>query len=422
MFQEITSQILKLELSRPEDYWRDAARIPLMTRQPFDRYEKDAKGEVIIPNNEVISMPIDTRNAQSRNPFNCLVCASTGVGKTRLIKNIIKGYYKQGYKILIIEPKSTEMLNARKKGTGERLHPLDKNERLPISAYSPYYIKNYMETNYPQLAKKVKFYSPGVEDLNYVEIWQSFGLPIKTATLIIELIEKGHKNIDYFYRKIMSKPLHSMTKQAALTTLDALQSTNFFKGSKRLSLDEEWGKGNIVSVQYFSRDGSMMNTDIGLILDLVRNIGINESRKGLKNITKKLIVFDDAFYYAGISASMSTKLTGAPNLAIRNISNCQNNFRTWGIDTIFTVQSPDSNAIHPALVDGCTTKLISYVENPMALSNKIPQDAYRLLSPSKRGEPTLYVDEENYLFQWIYVQGKTRWTTGFPFSCTVGHT
>ena len=38
-----------------------------------------------------------------------------------------------------------------------------------------------------------------------------------------------------------------------------------------------------------SRDGAMMNTDIGLILDLVRDIGIKESRKGLDKISKKLI-------------------------------------------------------------------------------------------------------------------------------------
>jgi DNA helicase HerA-like ATPase len=60
-----------------------------------------------------LSLKIDTRGAQQRNPFNALVCASTGVGKTRFIKNIVRGFYKQGYKILFFEPKSVEMINAK---------------------------------------------------------------------------------------------------------------------------------------------------------------------------------------------------------------------------------------------------------------------------------------------------------------------
>ena len=164
-----------------------------------------------------------------------------------------------------------------------------------------------------------------------------------------------------------------------------------------------------------------MNSDIGLVLDLVRDIGLKESQKGLKNITKKLLVFDDAFYYAGLSATMGTKFSGGINLAIRNIGNCQNNFRTWGIDTIFTVQSPDPNAIAQSLIDGCTTKLISYVENPSALSNKIPYRAFSLLNPDKPGSSSLYIDETNYVFQWIYVKGKTRFQTGFSLDCSVGH-
>src|SRR3990167_453657 len=106
VYQEIVDNILQLEKSKPEDYWRDNAVAPLFSRKIFDEYEEGK-----IPDEDVITLPVDTRDAQSRTPFNCLVCASTGVGKDRLIKNIIKAYFKQGYKILIIEPKGYEMLN-----------------------------------------------------------------------------------------------------------------------------------------------------------------------------------------------------------------------------------------------------------------------------------------------------------------------
>ena len=415
MYEELVDDILELDHDIVEDYWKNKGEIPLFCKEPPSSYEEQ------IPDEDVITMKIDTRNAQERNPMNALICASTGVGKTRLIKNIIKGYHKQGYRILIFEPKSVEMMNGSKIGRGRYLHRLDKNERLPISAYCPNYIKNYLSINFPSMLKKVKFYSASIDKLNYPEIWQSFGVPVKPASLIIEMIEKGHKDINFIYKQISGMSMHAMTRQAAISSLDSIKATNFFGTKKVLPLAEEWEKGNIVSIEYFSRDGSLLNTDIGLVLDLVRDIGLQESHGGLKNVTKKLLVFDDAFYYAGMSASMATKFSGGINLAIRNIGNCQNNFRTWGIDTIFTVQSPDSNAIYPALIDGCTTKLISYVENPSALSNKIPYAAFSLLNPDKPGSSSLYVDEANYIYQWIYVKGKTRFQTGFPWDCSVGH-
>lgn len=407
--------MLGIKKEKPKDYWKEKAEIPLMTIKPFDEYDEE------MPEEEVLTVKVDTRGAQQRNPFNALVCASTGVGKTRLIKNLIKGFYKQGFKILVIEPKSFEMMNMSKKGQGQRIHPLDKNEKLPVACYAPSFIYDYMEKNMPDITKRLTFYSPDMRKLDYPEIWQSFGIPIKVAKQIVDLIAKGKNNIDDFEKQINTLNLHHTTAQAALSSLVALKVTNFFSSKKKLELEKEWNENNVVVVNYMSRDGAMMNTDIGLILDLVRDIGLKESLKGLDNVSKKLIVFDDAFYYAGTSASMATRLTGGVNLAIRNIVNCQNNFRTWGIDTIFVVQNPASTSVYSQLIDGCTTKFVSYTENTEPLNGKIPSQAYDLITNTDPSEPMLHVDEENYIFQWIYVRGKTQFTTGFPFDCTLGH-
>jgi hypothetical protein len=415
MYEEQRARILKLAENKPKDYWRDKAEIPLGSKNTFEDYE-----EGIIPDNNIITLKVDTRGAQERNPFNCLVAAATGVGKTRLMKNIIKGYWKQGYKILIFEPKSTEMMNAKKIGRGERIHHLDMNEKLPIVSYCPNFIKAYIEKNSTYLLGKVKFYSPSIEKLDYIEIWQSLGLPAKIASLLVDLINRGVNTLEKFEKKIMVTNMNHMTRTAVETTFASMKALQFFGTTKKLDLEKEWEENNIVVVNYLSRDGAMMNTDVGLVLDVVRDIGMKEASQGLDNVSKKLIIFDDAFYYAGISAAAAARFSGM-NLAIRNIANCQNNFRTWGIDTIFTVQSPDSNAIHTALIDGCTTKLVSYVENPMALQNKLPFGAFQLLANTKPDMPQLYVDEENYTFQWILVKGKTQWTTFFPFDVTVGH-
>jgi hypothetical protein len=414
-YNSVIENILKIrQTNTVKDIWKDRAEVPLFSKKPFNEYEG---GE--IPREEVVTLRIDTRGAQARNPFNALMCASTGVGKTRLIKNIIKGFHKQGYRILFFEPKATEMMNAQKMGKGKKLAPGDMNESLPIVSYCPNYVRPYIQKNFPAMLNKVKFYSPDIAKLDYVEIWQSLGVPVKPASMVVEMISDGHANLDYFESHLPK--MHSATFQAVSTAIASLKASKFFGARGFLNLEEEWDKGNVVVVNYFSRDGAMMNTDVGLILDLVRDIGLRESKKGLDKVTKKLIVFDDAFYYAGMSAAMATRGTGNINLAIRNISICQNNFRTWGVDTMFIVQSPDSNAVVPSLIDGCTTKFISYVESPWALQGKLPFNAFRLVSNTNPREPMLYTDEEHYIFQWLYVQGKTKWTTGFPFDCTLGH-
>lgn len=420
MFEEIQNKILELDVDFNVDYWKDKYEIPILTKKLFHNYDN---GEYIdMPDEDVVTVKIDPRDAQSGSPLNMLVCGSTGTGKTRIIKNIIKGFWKAGYKILFFEPKSIEMRNARKMGKGVKLHPKDKNEKLPVVSYVPNYIKDYLERNYPQIIDKVKFYSPSLSKLDYVEIWQSFGIPPKTASFIVDIISKGHSNIDYISKRVLREQnLHFSTKQAIESTMESLKATNFFGTKKKLDLKKEWDKNNIVVINYFSRDGAFMNTDIGLVLDLIRDIGLQEMHNGLSTITKKLIIFDDAFYFAGKSAEMATKATKGINLATRNISNCQNNFRTWGVNTIFVVQSPDANAIHQNLIDGCTTKLVTYIENPFALSGKLPFYAYKLISNTNPSEPMLYIDEEHYIFQWIYCQGKTRWKTGFSLDCTVGH-
>ncbi|MFH1527330.1 MAG: hypothetical protein ABIG69_11895 [Bacteroidota bacterium] len=417
--QQYIDQALGLENEKPEDYWQMRSHAPLFTKKKKGDYSEP------LTDDDMLSIPITKAgtDAQSRNPFNALVCASTGIGKDRMIKNLIKAFHKQGYKILHIEPKGFEMFNAYKKGKGSFFHPKDKNESLPIVGYMPNYIKSYIERDFPELLKKVKFYSHNIKNMDSVEIWQSFGVPIKMASFIVEMIEKGHTNLDYFIKRLPKSAKHYATKNAVDTALGSLKATNFFGSNKLFNLEKEWENNNVVDVMYMSRDGTLMNTDIGLIVDLVRSISIKESRKGLKleHITKKLLIFNDAFMYAGMSAKMSTSISGNTNLAIRSIGNCQNNFRTWGIDTIFVAQSPDSNAIVSSLIDGCTTKFVSYTEKPQDLHGKIPLDAYFLLSNTDKTKPMLYHDEDNYIFQWIYVRGKTKWFTGFPVDCTLGH-
>jgi len=244
VYEELIDDILQIGTLKPEDYWRDKHQVPLFSKKVFRDYDEGK-----ISDDETLTLDIDTRDAQSRNPFNALVCASTGVGKTRLVKNIIKGFMKADYNILYIEPKSLEMLNAKRKGIGKRLHPMDKNESLDVVSYAPRYIKSFLERNFPEMLTKTKFYSPEVKLMDYREIWQSFGIPNKAADMIVECVQKGHTNLKYFEKIIGGSRMMSNTKSAAIAALDNLQGTGFFATTKKLNLRKEWEdkKGVVVN-------------------------------------------------------------------------------------------------------------------------------------------------------------------------------
>ena len=111
-FDDIFNDILHLDKPISDEYWADKGQIPLFSRKPFYDYGSE------IPDSEVVTLDAKRYwTAQNRRVYNMLVCATTGVGKTRFVKNLVKGFYKAGYRILFIEPKSTEMYNANKIAT-----------------------------------------------------------------------------------------------------------------------------------------------------------------------------------------------------------------------------------------------------------------------------------------------------------------
>jgi len=413
---------LMLEARHP-DIWKRRRQIPLLSKKVFEDYDADFDGKRIIPFSEVQTINIP-REPQKTVPFNGLLCATSGVGKTSIAKNMVKGFHKAGYKVLYIDAKSDEMRSAKFKGskTGykggkKRMHPRDKNERLPLAYYVPNYVRYTLEQNKSRVISQAKFYSPNIKLLYYPEIWMSLGVTGKATDLIVGMIKKGRSNLKSLGNAISrNRKLSYMTKNASLAAIQNLQRTGFFDTPKTLNLAEEWDEGNVVVISYHNQTGSMMNTDIGLILNQVRDHSTTE-----KKTTPKLIVFDDASLYAGFIATGSSFKYG-DNLAIKNIMNCQSNCRIWGINTLFITQSPDSAFIYPALIDGCTVQIIGYTKNPSSFINRIPRPAFTLLLNTITGKGEgLYIDGDSHTYEFILVKGDMKWGTGFPFEATVGH-
>jgi len=410
-FRSVSDDILDIVEDEPKGYWEDMGAAPILSKQKYDEYPK---GEV--PIDETCALDLNMYYSKGI-PLHMLVVGKSGRQKTRIVKNVLKAMHKLGYNILIFEPKEFEMKRANKIGKGVRLAKYDKNEKLPVVSYTPAAYHDYLvRLGNREYLKNTKFYSLDIRQLDYKEIWMSFGMPSKGAQHIVSCLNKGITSIDKLKIELNNMKAMGNTKIVSIGVLNNLEGIDVFNSKfKPLPLKEEWEKGNIVVINYHGRMGDYMNTDIGFIISLAKNIGQEESI-----VSKKMIVFDDAFMYAGAMAYnfSQSKL----NYAQIEIGNCQYNYRIFGIDTIIIVQNLDSASIMPTFVEGRTEFLITQTGSSEMLRTLIPSKAYFLAvnKDDTRGR-VLYSDRKNWYYEWIYCNDDGDIFVGFPFDVTVGH-
>ena len=94
-----------------------------------------------------------------QNPFHMLIVGRSGRQKTRMTKNLIKHLYKQGYKILIFEPKEFEMSNSNRQSDGYRFAKEEKRERLPVVSYVPGSLRSHVEHVGSHYLHRINYYS-----------------------------------------------------------------------------------------------------------------------------------------------------------------------------------------------------------------------------------------------------------------------
>jgi len=419
MNEELISEILRLDI-KPEDYWRDRGEIPLLMKKPFNQYPDND-----IPDKDIGLMDIN-KYYNDWVPMHMLVIGKSRMQKTRLMKRVVLGAYKAGYKILVIEPKEFEWVRGRYKGTGKRLHKMDKNTSLPVISYTPSAFHSYLhrissndkgEIVNREYIDNTNFYSLNINQLDYREIWMSFGVPAKAADFIVNQLQQGKNTIPKLKHSIIfNKEMMANTRNAAISALDNLEGTNVFDSRfKKLNIEKEWNKEKVVIINYHGRQGSYMNTDIGLIIAQIKNISQREKVK-----TKKLIVLDDSFMYLGAEAYKFAR--AEINYAQVETANCQYNYAKFGMDTIIIIQNLDSASILTTLVEGRTEFLITQTGNSEILKNLVNYDVYFLATNRNESKGRiLHVDRKQWLFQWIYTNDEGDKFVGYPFDCTIGH-
>lgn len=408
MFEKIYADMFNKVIKEDIDYFKEERYVPLGMREPIEKYMRNR--EEFENSDDLVGFHIDDKNI-----FAGAMISPSGMGKGRFSKNIVKALWKAGWKILVVDAKAHEFLAARKVGQGRRIHPKDKNEKLPVVGYVP----SYVEREIPEhLKNEFKVYSHNIKQLKTREMWASLGMSSKSADWCVSQIDDGVDDIEVMEQRLMmDESLLPITKRAGLSAMALLTGTRFFNASRReLDIKKHWDNDEIISLSYFSKAGNLMSTDIGMIIQQVKNIGVEELKKGPEFVTKKLIVLDDALYYLNSSDTKS----GEINLAIVETLNIMNNYRSFGLNVLLQVQS--TGLIDFKIVESCNHFFIGKIKRPSSMLDIVPRDLYQVLNSSGavNEPPPLVNDQIRFVREWIYLTGDD-WQRFFVFDCTVGH-
>lgn len=408
MFERIKSDMFNIKIKEERDLFNEGI-VPLGMVNPIENYMYGDQEE-FEQSDELVSYRIDKKNIFA----GCMI-APSGVGKSRLTKNIVRAYQNAGWKIVVFDAKSFEFNSAKKIGKSKRKHPFMKNTKLKVASY----VASYVENEVPEhLKKEFKVFSNNIKTLKTREHWSSLGFSSKSADFCVSQLENGVEDINVLEARFEEDDtLLGITKKSALSSISLILGTKFFnKNRKQLDIKKHFDNDEIISISFFSKGGNLMSSQIGLIIEAVKNIGAEELKKGPQYVTKKLIVMDDALYYLDSSQVKQ----GETSLAVKEALNIANNYRSFGLGSLVITQS--SSLIDFKIIESCNHFFIAKIRRPSSLLDIVDKDVYKILNSSGgENEPTpLKDDQDRYIREWIFIQG-SKWQRFFPFDVTVGH-
>lgn len=408
MYEQVRAKLFNKKIVVEKDVFKEQGFCPLGMSDRIENYMRNKEEFEKSP--DLVGFKINPKDFFA----GAMICPS-GYGKGRHTKNIVKAFWKKGYKILIIDAKSHEFLSANRVGNGKRIHPYDKNEKLPVVGYVPSYCESEIQEH---MKSKFKIYSHKITEFRSRELWSSLGMSDKSADFCVSCIEDGVDDIKVMEnRLIQDDTLLGITKKAGLSAINLLIGTKFFNPNrKEIDIKKHWDKDEIISISYFSKSGALMNTDIGTIINRVKQIGAEELKKGTQYVTPKLVILDDCFYYLSSKETKSDEI----NLAIKETLNIANNYRSFGMHMLLEVQA--TNLVDFRIIESCNRFFIGKIRRPSSMLDIVPKDVYKVLNSSGdiNEPPPLLDDGKRYVREWIYLDGSD-WVRYFPFDVTVGH-
>ncbi len=397
-----------------EDYFRDRGICYLGVRNDiFNSYQWNKalyQNPFDDPNYKFSSDDYVFFNINPNRFMNMRMLATSGLGKTQLIKNIISDLQKSGeYNILIINAKNPEFVTAKNKGNTTRLHPYSKNESLKVANYCATHVKDYADLKQFDLSG-MKYYSNKINTFTERESWLALGLTPISAAFCSNLVKSGCKSLKDILRALLKSDLNPSTRRSAIDKIEIAMDEGLFGRHKPLDFNKEWGENeNIVILNYYQKFGYVTSTDIVLSVERARDYVLKT--KGTAKYKKTIIIFDDAPKYASDRDYNEA--------AVQLIINCQTMYRVDGIDNIVVYQSFSS--VHKDIATGSDETLISFITDTESIGKIVSSDVVNIIkSSSEYGG--LVLDNDSYTKEWIYIPPQSREFYRFiPQGCKIGH-
>jgi len=409
-----TSTLLKdslgIQKGVPQDYFIKLSKIPIGTMRPLSKYK--TKAEML---KEVVYFPL---NLQYGDATSILFVGSPGTFKSTMAKRFIDYFYNSGALCCAFDLGSESLSTTMGyKGSGQRLHPYEKPNALPVVNYLPYYvIQNETGGVILDEHKKSTIFSEDVNEYKEVQDWTNFGLSDNAINYILTALSKKKttKDIQKALLSRKDKTIQKMgtahgTRQSLSGRMGRLLSGGYFKDNyDAMDMISHWynsvgntyskkRNGEIPLVTFKGVEPTWMSNIYHKTLVKIRRFCVDS-----RMYDPKLFFVDDAQLVCGTEMDET-------NSAVMTTKNSLEIWRKFGFNMMFATQRPDR--INPVVPSTVKWIFCSRVNDLSFLKNRTTFDKTIL-----RVISNLEYDPGRHLVQWIMVYpNQYRYETYYPF-------
>lgn len=396
VYDDISDELLQ-RISHTVKKFINRGLCPLGTEQPFWYYKKS------IPDKDFACIHFP----EPSSPIPILFLAVAGYYKTVLMKRLAYYFFKNDYRILVIEPKEAEWYKIQYQGSKFGLAFGEKPDSIPVVSYLPSYVLDQLPQ---EQISKFKITTADVKDFNSLISWLTL-LP-EGAAIALYKLAKEYDSADEImnYLEYAAKgEIHGSSRTSIISRFGMLMDENFFdKRYKPIGasvFDKYWLRTNkAITTSLFAEDEKFAALYTGHLLGEVKKWTLEHP-----DMLKKLLIIDDT----PIVADQSRK-SSETSYSVKQIVRSLILWRSMGFQMCFASQDP--NAINKRILDNCKWFVVGKIGDVDSLKKYFGEPS--IIDTIKN----LHYEPDRRIAQYCLVYpNKLKCRTFYPLMCPVGH-
>lgn len=390
--------IVKMLMRRPEidNVFIRKRKIPWGTINPPFHYYDEKTNSFDVPMRDIV-----TTKMSNDNQFCGLNVGQPGCGKTIVNKRLLYYVQAMNYKCAVFDYKGYEWIYSKFFGSDVSLFPFEKPTMLKnIEPLIPSY---RIDKVGPNILNFYKEYAHSLSDIGDMRELLSLGFTGSSSYDMLNAIKEGRganaqELLDYFRKK---SGMHGAVRESLSKRLIYLNSVNFFKEGKSVTLRDLWKNGKIPFFSLFAGKIEDVSFDFGKII---------QKEYYTHKSDRRFILIDDGHKFVKKGKSSSDNMSTE---AIMDDIYAQGRHKGWNM--LLATQQPEF--LNPEFIAAATHIIFSRIG--------ILGDAME----KKIGNPTiiktiknLVYDKENHIKEKLIFCDDGSYQTFFPWGPILGHT